>query len=75
MERHVSKQTIEWHRESFKNFSASVEAKRKDVERRVADLERNEIELEFYRQQITKAEDQNLGGFDSDRFMVKRTAT
>jgi len=71
----VSKQPIEWHRECLKNFSASVERERKDVARRIAHLDLKERELDFFRHQIAKADDQNLSGFDRDRFLVKRTAT
>ncbi len=64
---------MDWHRECFKNVSAHVEGLRRDVARKTAELERSEIELARYAEQIAEAEKRGVDGFDRDRFLVKRT--
>jgi hypothetical protein len=67
----MSKMPLDWHRKCLENKAAYVEATRKDVERRVAALERSELELLFYRMQVAEAEKRGVAAFDRDRLLVK----
>lgn len=68
----LSKDPIDWHRECFKNFSASVAQKRKEVEQAAEELARSERELSFYAEQIAAAEERGLAAFDRDRLLINR---
>lgn len=70
--RATRKQSTEWHRQCFANFSASVAQRRREAERRAAELEKSESELSFYSEQIATADARGLGEFDRERFLVKR---
>lgn len=70
----MSKMSLSWHRSCLKNFVASVEAESKDVERRVAALEKKKRELRFYKEQVEAAEKRGMEAFDRDRLLVKRSA-
>lgn len=68
----MAKQTLEWHRECFANWTASVERDRAEVARRAAKLADDEKRLAFYAEQIAEASRRGVP-FDGDRFLVKRT--
>lgn len=70
----MTKEPLSWHNECHRNWAASVAQRRSEVERAVADIERQERELSFYETQIATATARGMEGFDRDRFLVKRKA-
>jgi hypothetical protein len=68
------KQSIQWHRECFKNWSDSISRSLAIQEKNRASLSENQKRLDFYAHQITQAEIAKKDGFDSERFLVKQKA-
>lgn len=68
----MAKRTLAWHKDAFKNWTASHEQKSAYVKRQQEELARDEKHLEFYRQQIEEAEHRNLKDFDAEKFLLKR---
>ena len=63
---------MDWHRESFRHQSASLERRRKEAAQLAVAIKLREQEVTFYAEQIAEADKRGLDGFDADRLMVKR---
>ena len=67
------KQSIARHEDSYKNWSIYIKKEREQLENKIARIKIEEDRLCFYRQQIDTAKEKQMDGFDSERFLHKRS--
>ena len=67
------KQSIKWHEECLKNSMDHAQRTADYAERQVSSAEQAWRNCEHLAAQIKKAKEQAKDGFDSERFMVKKS--
>jgi hypothetical protein len=67
-------QTINRHRNNLACRQRHAARLKEELDRKKAEYERNIGEIEVLRSQIERAEKENKGSFDDDRFNIKRKA-
>jgi len=72
-----AKMPIEWHEKCLKNQKLYIEREEEELSRLKYALEvklsKQKIDTAFYETQINEAKKQGKEGFDSSRFMVKKS--
>ena len=69
------KQSIDRHRNNLACRENHAARLKEELDRKKAEYERNIIEIEILRSQITRAEKEKKSSFDEERFNIKRKAT
>lgn len=63
---------IAWHEECHANQYSHLQAKRKELESHMAEVDRLARDVTMYGQKIAEAKRRGLEGFDTERFMNAR---
>lgn len=63
---------IAWHELCLGNAKRTVAAERERAEAMLRSVARAEARLQFTENQITRAKEKGMDGFDADRFMKRR---
>ena len=67
---------IQWHKETFRNYSRSLEEKKKELEQTVDrlnyEIKDMTVKRDLRAKQISTAIAKGMDGFDSEKFMIKR---
>lgn len=69
------KMPIEWHESGLANARIHVHEAEQSLVRAQRTLERQKDRLAFFESQLGEAKRRRLDGYDSEKFMVKKTKT
>ena len=68
----MSKQTIEWHRESYGNWKGNLDRHEERTLKELEKIKQDRIKLGVYKFLIDEAGRLGKDGFDRDKFRVKK---
>ncbi len=67
-----TKRQIAWHKECLKNLESYLDSEKLKLDRAMTAYRKDWDRYDFYRMQITSAEQEGKDGFDAERYKVKK---